>query len=153
MITVPIIKKWRLLQASKFVSFRGWTLITRKMVERKVFLANPKLEYRVSQWGAHDCSAQSQKKWRLLWESKFDSFRGYTSIIRKMEEWKLFLPNQRANIVYRNEENMIVLPIRKRINANLRMKTQPKTRLDEIVTLGSSSKSSKENLTPIKPAD
>ena len=27
------------------------------MVERKAFFANPKHQYRVSQWGEHDCSA------------------------------------------------------------------------------------------------
>ena len=35
-------KEWRLLCISKFVSFHEWTLITRKMVENKAFLANPK---------------------------------------------------------------------------------------------------------------
>ena len=31
------------------------------MVERKTFLAKPKHQYRVSQYGEKDCSAQSQK--------------------------------------------------------------------------------------------
>ena len=35
MIVVPIKKEWRLLWVSKFMSFHGWTLTTRKMVERK----------------------------------------------------------------------------------------------------------------------
>ena len=31
------------------------------MVERKAFLANPKHQYRVSQYGGHDCSAHTEK--------------------------------------------------------------------------------------------
>ena len=37
------------------------SLIIRKIMERKAFLANPKHQYPVSQCGEHDCSAQSQK--------------------------------------------------------------------------------------------
>ena len=33
----------------------------RKMVERKAFLAIPKHQYRVYQWGEHDCSAYNKK--------------------------------------------------------------------------------------------
>ena len=61
------------------------------MVERKTFLANPNHQYRVSQRGQHDCSAQSQNKWRLLRESKFDSFDAQTLITGKMVERKPFL--------------------------------------------------------------
>ena len=31
------------------------------MVERKAFLANPRRQYRVSQRGEHDCSANNEK--------------------------------------------------------------------------------------------
>ena len=31
------------------------------MVESNAFLANPKLQHRVSQWGEHDCSANNNK--------------------------------------------------------------------------------------------
>ena len=41
-------------------SFREWTLIIRKMIARKAFLANLK-HYRVSQWEEHDCSANNKK--------------------------------------------------------------------------------------------
>ena len=34
-----------------FDSFDGQTLITRKMVEKKPFLAKPKHQYHVCQWG------------------------------------------------------------------------------------------------------
>ena len=54
-------KKWRSLWDVKFVLFHRWTLIIRKMVKRKVLLASPKHQYRVSQYEEHDCSAQSKK--------------------------------------------------------------------------------------------
>ena len=63
------------------------------MVKRKAFLANSKHQYQVSQCGEHDCSAQSQKEWRLLWEFDFDTFHGWTLILRKMVEWKAYLAN------------------------------------------------------------
>ena len=53
--------EWKLLQVSMFDSFQEWTLITWKMVERKAFLANPKLQYHVSQCGERDCSANNKK--------------------------------------------------------------------------------------------
>ena len=31
------------------------------MVETKAFVANPKHQYRASQWGEHDCSAHNEK--------------------------------------------------------------------------------------------
>ena len=59
-IIVPITKRMRLLWVYKFVSFHEWALIIRKMVDRKVFLANPKHQYRVSQYGEHDCRATNK---------------------------------------------------------------------------------------------
>ena len=38
----------------------GWMLVARKMVERNAFIANPKNEYHVSQWGEHDWSAHNK---------------------------------------------------------------------------------------------
>ena len=61
------------------------------MVERKAFLANSKHQYRVSQSKEHDCSAQPQKEFIILWESKFVSFDRCTLIIREMVERKPFL--------------------------------------------------------------
>ena len=34
-----------------YVLFDGWTLILRKIMEGKTFLAEPKHQYHVSQWG------------------------------------------------------------------------------------------------------
>ena len=44
-----------------FISFGEWTLIIRKMVERKASLENPKHQYHVCEWGEHDCSAHNKK--------------------------------------------------------------------------------------------
>ena len=89
----PSQKEWGLLREYKLVSFHRWMLIIRKMVERKAFLANPKHQNRVPEWGEHDCCAHKKKKWRLLWASKFVSFHGWTLIVRKIGERKAFLAN------------------------------------------------------------
>ena len=60
-IVLPIKKEFRLLQVSKFVSFHGWTLIMRKMLETEAFLANPKHRYHVSLWEEHDCTTHNKK--------------------------------------------------------------------------------------------
>ena len=65
------------------------------MVKRKVFLASIKHQYHVSQCGKLDCSAQSQKEWRLLQKSKFDLFIGWILILLKMVERKHFLANSK----------------------------------------------------------
>ena len=59
-----------------FVQFEGWTLILRKKVERKAFLTKPKHENHVSQWEEHIYCAQTQKEWRLPWESEVVPFYG-----------------------------------------------------------------------------
>ena len=63
------------------------------MLEKKAFLAKGKHQYHVSQYGEHGCSAQSQKKQRLLWESKLVSFHRWTLTIRKMVKIKAFPAN------------------------------------------------------------
>ena len=50
-----------ILQESKFNLFDEQTLIIRKMVERKPFLAKPKNQYHVSQRREHDFSANNKK--------------------------------------------------------------------------------------------
>ena len=82
-----------MLWVYKFVSFHRWTLITRKLVERKSFLANPKHRYQVSQCEEHDRSAYNKKKWRLVWVPKFVSFPRWTLITRKTVKRKAFLAN------------------------------------------------------------
>ena len=42
-------------------SFHEWTLIIRKIIERKAFLANPKHQYCASQWEEHGCGANNKK--------------------------------------------------------------------------------------------
>ena len=51
------LKKWRSLQEPKFVVVDGQTLIIRRMVESKSFLAKPKHQYHASKWGKRDYSA------------------------------------------------------------------------------------------------
>ena len=41
--------------------FHEWTLIISKMIERKAFLANPKYQYRVSQYREQNCSADNKR--------------------------------------------------------------------------------------------
>ena len=84
------------------------------MVERKVFLANLKLQYHVSQCREYGCSAQSQNEWRLLWESSLT----HLNELWLWEKWwkkMLFWPNQSINIMYPNEANLIVVPIKERM--------------------------------------
>ena len=76
MIIVPITKRIEIIKSIQVCPISQRTLIIRKMVKRKAFLAKPNRQYRVSQCGEHDCSAQSQKEYRLLRESKFDLFDG-----------------------------------------------------------------------------
>ena len=53
------------------------TLIVRKIVERKAFLANPKHQYRVSQYGEHDCSPIT-KKMQIIMSIQVFSFNERT---------------------------------------------------------------------------
>ena len=76
----------------------------RKMVERKAFLSNLKHQYRVSQYGEQDCSANSKRN---------GDYYEYPSLSHFTDE--LCLKIKSMNIVYPKEENMIVMPIKKRI--------------------------------------
>ena len=62
MIVVALTKKMEIIMSTQVVSFCRGTLITRKTVERKAFLANPKHKHRASQCGEHDCSASSKNR-------------------------------------------------------------------------------------------
>ena len=54
-------KESRLLWESKFLSFDKWYFIIKKMAERKIFLAKPKSQYYVSQWGEYLYSMNHEK--------------------------------------------------------------------------------------------
>ena len=54
MIGVPIIKRMEIIKSIQVCPISQWTLIIRKMVERKAFLAKPKHQYHVSQRDEHD---------------------------------------------------------------------------------------------------
>ena len=81
------------------VQFEGQTLILRKMVERKTFLAKPKPQNCVSKKGEHVYIAQSRNEWRLSRESKHIPFDRRTFILRKMVEKKAFLAKSKASIL------------------------------------------------------
>ena len=58
MIIVPIRKR---TEISTGIQVCHFTDKLRKMVEKKAFLEIPRHQYRVSQKGEHDCSANNQK--------------------------------------------------------------------------------------------
>ena len=58
------------------------------MVKEKLLLEIQKHQYHASLFGEHNCSTQSQKEWRLLQESKFDSFYKKALIIKELVEKK-----------------------------------------------------------------
>ena len=76
---------------------------------KKTFHAKPKQDNRVSQWKKLVCSAQSPKEWRLLRESKFSQFEGWTLILSKVVERKAFLAEPKhQNRVSQWKEHVLV---------------------------------------------
>ena len=67
-----------------FIPIERWTSI-QKMVEKQVFLMNPKHQNRLSQYEEWVYSAQSRKKRWLLCESMFISMEIRTSILKILE--------------------------------------------------------------------
>ena len=63
---------------------------------KKSFIANPKPQYHVSQYGEHDFSAHNKKRWRLLRVSKIVAFHGWALITRKFVARKAFLTNPKV---------------------------------------------------------
>ena len=72
-------------------------------------------QYRVSQWGEHNCSAHNKKNGDYYEYPSLSHFMDEHWLQEKWRKEKLFLQIQNINIVYPNEENMIVVPITKRI--------------------------------------
>ena len=60
MIVVPIIKKIEFITSIQVCLISQMNFDYEEMIERKTFLANPKCQYCVSQWGEHDCSAYNK---------------------------------------------------------------------------------------------
>ena len=98
-----------------FVSFHGWTLIKRKMVERKAFLTNPKHQYLVSQYGEEDCHANNTKNRDYFEYPSLPPLSNELWLKRKWSKEKLSLQIQTFNIVSPITENTIAKPIRKRM--------------------------------------
>ena len=61
MVRVPITKRMEIMKSIKVCPLSQWTLIIRKMAERKAFLAKSKPQCRVSQWDEHDWGANNKK--------------------------------------------------------------------------------------------
>ena len=84
------------------------------MVKRKAYATNPKLQYHVSQCREHDCSAYNRKNVDYY---EYLSLSYFTEEIWLQGKWwkeKLFLQIQSINMMYPNEENMIVVTITKK---------------------------------------
>ena len=82
-------------------------------MEGKPFLANAKNHYHVSQYGEHDRSANNKKNGDYY---EFPSLTYFTNELWFIGKWwkeKLFLQIQSINIMYLNEEKIIVVPITK----------------------------------------
>ena len=81
------------------------------MVEKKAFHANPKHQYCISQCREHDCSAHKRKNGDYHVYPTLSI--SWTNIDYKENGKKksFFLENPIINIVYTNEEIMIVVPI------------------------------------------
>ena len=67
-----------------FIPIEIWTSI-QKMIEKQVFLMNPKHQNRLSQYEERVYSAQWRKERRLLCESMFISMEIQTSILKIVE--------------------------------------------------------------------
>ena len=83
------LKEWRLLCESVFIPIEKWTLIL-KMVEREVFLMNPRHQYHLSQREEWIYGAQSLKGRRLLRASKFIQIERW-ALVLKMVEREVFV--------------------------------------------------------------
>ena len=82
------------------------------MMERKAFLANPKDQYRVSQWEEYDCHAHNKNSGDYYEYPSWSHFMG-EHWLKKVVEKKLLLQIQSINVMYPNEENTNVVPITK----------------------------------------
>ena len=98
------------------------------MGERKVFPANPKQQYRVSQCGERDPSAYNEK---IGDDNEHPSLTYFTDERYLQVKWwkeKPFLQIQSINITYPNVKNMIVVPITKRMEINKSVQVCPISR-------------------------
>ena len=79
------------------------------MVEREVFLINPKHQYYLLQRGDCVYGSQSLKEKRLLSESMFTPIERRLSILKMVERY-VFLMNRKFQLICPNEENEIMVP-------------------------------------------
>ena len=85
------------------------------MMERKAFFEIPKHEYYVPQCGEHDCSANNKKNGDYYGDPSLSHFMDERRLQGKWWNENLFLQIQSIDIVHPNVENMIIVPITKRM--------------------------------------
>ena len=102
------------MEIIKCVSFHGWTLIIRKIMEKKkLFL--PKHCNIMHPNKGNIIIVPKTKTIEIIMSIQVCLFHGCTLIIWKMVEKKLFLQIQSINITYPNVQKMIVAPKTKRM--------------------------------------
>ena len=113
LIVVPMTKRIEIIMCIHICLILRMNFDYRKMVERKLFLQiwtiniiYPNVENKM---------VLITKRMEIIMRPKFVSFLEWSFIRRKMVERKLFLQIRSINMVYPNVENLIVVPITKRI--------------------------------------
>ena len=92
---------------------------------KKALFANPKHQYRVSEYKEHDCSTNNKKNWDCYKCPSLPYFTDKLSLWGKWwKEW-LFLQIQSINILHPNVENMVVMLITKRMEIIMSAKVCP----------------------------
>ena len=83
-------------------------------MKRKDFLANPKHQYRVSRYGEHDCN-EIIKRMEIVMGIQVCLILWMDFDYQKNSGKKAFLANPKHQFMHPNVENMIVMPIKKRM--------------------------------------
>ena len=114
MIGVPKTERTEIIKSIRVCPYSQWTLIIRKMVERKFFLPNQSINI-VCPNEMNMIGASITKRMETIKSIQVCLISRWTLVIRKMAERKLFSQIQSINIMYPNVENKIVTPISKRV--------------------------------------
>ena len=109
----PITKEMYILRIIQVYLLDGWTLILRKMVEKKACLAKPKHQYHPND--KIRIIVRNYQKNSGFYENPSLSHLTYKFWIkRKWWKEKLFLPNHTTNIIYPNVKNVLIVPDHKK---------------------------------------
>ena len=115
MIVVPITKRIEIIMSIQVCLISWVNIIYRENGGKKSFSCKSKDQFHVLQWGEHDFSAQNKKNGDYY---EYPCLSHFMNELRLQGKWwkeKLSLKIQRVNIVYSIKENMIILPITKRL--------------------------------------